>query len=240
MSRLQFDLQPGRTLGQNYTIVSYLGGGWEGEVYKIEEKRTGIVRAAKLFYSRGGVGERALLRYAKKLYNLHTCPIVIKYHHRDTTQIRGRQVEFLVSDLIDGEMLSTFLKQQRGNRLSTFEALHLFYSLVVGVEQIHFQGEYHGDIHSDNIMVKRHGLGFDVRLLDFFDLGRPSRLKMQRDVLFLVDVLYEIIGGANGYRHTDEVVRQIICGRKHSLILKKFSSAGDLRLALENLDWSTV
>ncbi len=239
MVNLQFDLQPGRTLGQNYTIIGYLGGGWEGEVYKIEEKRTGIVRAAKLFYSRGGVGERALLRYAKKLYNLHNCPIVIKYHHRDTTYIRGRQIEFLVSDLIDGEMLSTFLKQQRGNRLSTFEALHLFYSLVVGVEQIHFLGEYHGDIHSDNIMVKRKGLGFDVHLLDFFDLGRPSRVKIQHDVLFLIDVLYEIIGGANGYRQTDNVVKSIICGRKHTLIKKKFRSAGDLRLALENLAWGT-
>ena len=86
-------------------------------------------------------------------------------------------------------------------------------------------------------MVKRQGLGFKVHLLDFFDLGRPSRVKIQHDVLFLIDVLYEIIGGAAGYRQADEVIKDIICGRKHTLIRRKFRSAGDLRLALENLDW---
>ena len=44
-----FDLREGQTLGRNYYVVELLGIGWEGEVYKVEERRTGIVRAAKLF-----------------------------------------------------------------------------------------------------------------------------------------------------------------------------------------------
>ena len=68
MRESQFDLQPGRTLGPNYFIVEFLGGGWEGEVYKVEERRTKIIRAAKLFYFRKGVREAPLLRYATKLH----------------------------------------------------------------------------------------------------------------------------------------------------------------------------
>jgi len=237
MSERAFNLLPERSLGRHYRIVEFLGGGWEGEVYKVEETSTGIIRAAKLFYQRNGVGERALLRYARKLYKLRSCPIVIQYHHRDTATVAGRKLDFLVSDFVDGEMLSTFLKRHFRNRLPTFEALHLLYALCQGVEQIHYMGEYHGDIHSDNIMVKRHGLGFDVRLLDFFDLGRSTKERILGDVIDLVGILYEMIGEADGYRHAPDVIKGIIRGRKHSLIREQFRTAGALRLHLENLDW---
>jgi tRNA A-37 threonylcarbamoyl transferase component Bud32 len=111
--------------------------------------------------------------------------------------------------------------------------------MTIGVEQIHYLGEYHGDIHSDNIIVKRRGLTFDVHLLDFFDLGRPTREKIQYDVYDLISVLYEMIGGPRGYQRAGKDLRQIVMGRKHSLIRKHFRTAGHLRLALENLDWGT-
>ncbi len=239
MTERAFNLLPGRTLGSHYKIIEFLGGGWEGEVYKVEELHTGIVRAAKLFFHRNGVKEEPLLKYARKLYKLRSCPIVIQYHHRDTANVNGRKHDFLVSDFVDGEMLSAYLARQRGKRLSPFEALHLLYALALGVEQIHFMGEYHGDIHSDNIMVKRRGLGFEVHLLDFFDLGRSTRDRIQTDVYDLVAMLYEMIGGAEGYRKAGPVIKGIIRGRKHQLIRERFKMAGHLRLALDNLDWES-
>lgn len=238
MTESMYDLSPGRTLGPHYFIVEFLGSGWEGEVYKVEERRTGIVRAAKLFYRREGMRREPLLRYARKLYKLRTCPIVVQYHHRGIATLKGRSVEFVVSDYIDGEMLSGFLNRQKGKHLTTFEALHLLNALTAGVEQIHFQGEYHGDIHTDNIMVRRRGLGFDVYLLDFFDLGRSTRERIQHDVYDLISVLYEMIGGPVGYRRAGKEIKQIIMGRKHYLIRQRFKTAGDLRLALDNMNWS--
>jgi serine/threonine protein kinase len=232
-----YNLPPGRTLGSNYYVVEFLGGGWEGEVYKVEERRTGIIRAAKLFYPSDRGREAPLLRYARKLYKLRFCSIVTQYHHRDSARISGQNVDFLVSDIADGEMLSSYLERQRKKRLPPFEALHLLYALAIGVEQIHFLGEYHGDIHSDNIMVKRRGLGFDVRLIDFLDLGRSTKDKIQDDVYLLIQLLYEMIGGTDGYRRAGEEMRRIILGRKRSLISRRFKMAGHLRLALENIDW---
>ena len=232
-----YKLTPGRTLGSNYEIMEYLGGGYEGEVYKIVETRTGIIRAAKLFYDRGGKKPRPMLKYARKLYKLRSCPIIIQYHHQDKCRIRGQEVDFLVSDFADGEMLSSYLVRQRGRRLQPFEALHLLYALVLGVEQIHFLGEYHGDIHSDNIMVKRQGLGYEVHLIDFYDLGRTSKEKIQADVFDLIAILHEMIGGKEHYASSPPVIKRIIMGRKQNLIQRRFKMAGHVRLALENLDW---
>ena len=72
-----FELAPGRTLARKYEIVSKLGGGWEGEVYRIREKNTGIGRAAKLFYPERNVRNKAAMAYARKLHSLRNCPLVI-------------------------------------------------------------------------------------------------------------------------------------------------------------------
>nr|MBN2278102.1 protein kinase [candidate division Zixibacteria bacterium] len=238
MTELSYNLSPGRTLGSNYHIIEPLGAGWEGEVYKVQENRTGVIRAAKLFYDREGLKQRPLLRYARKLYKLRLCPIIVQYHHHDTARIKGRNVDFLVSDFFGGEMLSNYLGRRKGARLPLFEALHLIYALALGIEQIHFLGEYHGDIHTDNIMVERYGLGFEVSLLDFLDLGRPTRDKIQEDVISLITILYEMIGGARDYRKNKAILKPIIQGRKRDLLHRQYRNAGDLRLALENLDWN--
>ncbi|HUU44849.1 MAG TPA: serine/threonine-protein kinase, partial [Acidobacteriota bacterium] len=181
-----FDLEPGMTLGRNYFVAGFLGSGWEGEVYKVEERRTGIMRAAKIFFEGRRLRERQMQRYVQKLYRLRNCPIVTQYHHRDIARVGREQVEILVSDFVEGEMLAEFLKRQPGKRLNGFEALHLFHALVMGIEQIHFLREYHGDIHPKNVMIRRKGLAFEVHLLDFFDFGRATAEEIQRDVFDLI------------------------------------------------------
>lgn len=237
MGKPFYNIAPGLTLGRHYYVVEFLGSGWEGEVYKVRERRTGILRAAKVFYDRARVGDAKLRRYANKLFKLRGCPIVTQYHHRDVARVGRRSVEIMVSDFVDGEMLSTYIERQRRKRLPVFESLHLLYDLAHGVEQVHQKGEYHGDIHSDNIMVKRRGLSFEVHLLDFFDLGRSTRDKIQYDVYDLIALFHEMIGGAEVYRTASPAVKRIVMGRKHSLIRRRFKNAGHLRVALENLEW---
>lgn len=232
-----FSLVPGRIIGRNYRILSYLGNGWEGEVYKVEEKQTGIIRAAKLFYKHCYDISKPHIFYAQKLNKLRSCPIIIQYHNQDVVIVRKEKVDFLISEYVNGEVLSEYLKKQRSKRINPFEALHLFYCLVQGVEQIHFQGEYHGDLHTDNIMIKRKGLSFEVKLIDFLHLGRPTKQKIQEDVYDLISVFHEMLGGQKCYKALPANIKSIIMGRKRNLISKKFKMAGHLRIYLENLPW---
>ena len=232
-----YDLKKDQVLGRYYRVLDYLGAGWEGEVYKVEERKTGIIRAAKLFYRRKANGASPHIHYAKKLYKLRACPIAIQYHFHDVIYINKKKVDFLVSDFVDGEVLSSYVARQKSKRLTPFEALHLLFALTQGVEQIHFQGEYHGDIHSDNIMVKKKGLGFEVHLIDLLHLGPPTKAKIQQDVYDLINIFYEMIGGSVGYRQCGQNIKQFVLGRKHGLIRQHFKMAGHLRVYLENLEW---
>ncbi|MCS7034446.1 MAG: protein kinase [Phycisphaerae bacterium] len=233
----RFDLPPGRTVAGKYVIERPLGSGWEGEVYVIRELATGIRRAAKFYYPHRDPKGKAAIVYARKLDALRHCPILLQYHHQEFASIRRKKVTVVISELVEGVKLSEFLARQPRKRLSTFEALHVLYALARGIAPIHALGEYHGDIHDDNIMIRRKGIGFEVKLLDFFDLGKPSKWKINKDVLNLVQVFYTIVGGRERYARQPKVVKDIIRGQKDSLILERFQSAGDIQRHLEQLEW---
>lgn len=232
-----FNFLPGKSVAGKYVVERLLGTGWEGEVYAIAERNTGIRRAAKFYYPHRDPVGKAAITYARKLDALRHCPILMQYHHQEVTYVKRRKVVVVISELVEGQKLSEFLKDQPGGRLSTFEALHVFYTLAKGISPIHARGEYHGDIHDDNIMVRRQGISFEVKLLDFFDLGKPTRAKIQKDVLNLIQVFHTIVGGREHYKEQPRVVKEIIRGLKDSLILERFQSAQDIQRHLENLEW---
>jgi serine/threonine protein kinase len=140
---------------------------------------------------------------------------------------------------VEGELLSAFLRRQRGGRLDPFEAMHLLHALADGIELIHDRGEYHGDLHEDNVLVQRRGLGFDVKLVDMFRWGKPSAANIHEDVIDLVKLFHLAVGGPRRYAQQPQEVKEICRGLRRSLILERFRTAGQLRQYLESLDWSS-
>jgi tRNA A-37 threonylcarbamoyl transferase component Bud32 len=232
-----FNLAAGRSLARKYEVVSRLGTGWEGEVYKIRERSTGIERAAKFFFPQRNPKNRVLTWYAKKLHKLRHCPIVIQYQTQETITFRRQPVTFLVSEYVEGELLSAFLARQPGQRLSVFQALHLLHALAAGIECIHQLREYHGDLHTDNVIVRRYGLGFHLKLVDMFRWEMPKRENIQDDVVDMVKIFHEAMGGARRYARLSREAKAICCGLKRSLILKKFRTTSHLRRYLETMQW---
>ncbi len=232
-----FRLEPGERINGRYQVVELLGEGWEGEVYLVKELSTGIERAAKFFFPHRNPKGRASRHYAKQLHKLRDCGILIHYHTQDEAFLEDRLVTFLVSEFIEGELLSEFVARQPGKRVHPFVALHLLHALAVGMEQVHALGEYHGDLHTDNIIVQRAGLGFELKLLDLLHHDGGKRDHIREDVAQMVELLYEITGGARHYAAMPEAVKRVVCGRKRSLFLKKFRTAGQLKAFLERLDW---
>jgi hypothetical protein len=232
-----FDLQPGRVIGGKYVVDRPLGGGWEGEVYKVVEKRTGIHRAAKLFFPHRNVRDRAVTFYAKKLERLRNCSMVIQYVHTETMRVRGQPVTCLISEYVDGMILRNFLKQQRGQRLTAFQALHLLHAIALGLEEIHQVREYHGDIHEDNILVRRRGIHFDLKILDFYHWGAPTAAHLRDDVADAIRILYDMIGGKRHYASQPAEIKSICRGLRRDLIAKYFPTAKHLRAYLETFEW---
>jgi Protein kinase domain len=232
-----FGLEPGRRLAGKYEVGKLLGTGWEGEVYHVVELGTGIDRAAKVFFPHRNLHDRALNFYARKLDKLKDCPLLIQYHTRDSFQFRRQRIAFLVSEYVQGEPLPSFLARQRGKRLHPFEALHLLHPMVAGLEQIHRAGEYHGDIHSENIIVSRKGLGFNLKLIDFFHWGRRTREHVHDDICSTIRVFYDALGGQKHYRMMPPEVKGICCGLKRTLIARKFPNARRLLEHLSGLAW---
>jgi hypothetical protein len=98
-------------------------------------------------------------------------------------------------------------------------------------------GEYHGDLHADNVMVRRVGLGFEVKLVDLFHWGRRTWEHVHDDVCSAIRIYYDAIGGARLYSGQPPEAKAVCCGLKHSLIWKKFRTASRLRAFLETMEW---
>lgn len=233
----KFDLKPGRILARKYEVISQLGAGWEGEVFLIREVATGIERTAKLFFPQRNPRDKAVKFYAKKLHTLRNCPIVIQYGAQEHITVKGLPVTALISEYVEGELLSQFVARQPGKRLQPFAALHVLHALTCGMECIHSLGEYHGDLHTDNIILQRYGLNFDMKLVDLFQSPSSKRDAIQSDTVDMIHIFYELIGGAKHYAKQPAGVKAICCGLKRSLILKKFRSASQLRRYIETMQW---
>jgi tRNA A-37 threonylcarbamoyl transferase component Bud32 len=232
-----FNFPPGHVLASKYKVLSLLGSGWEGEVYRVQEQGIGVERAAKIFFPQRNRKNRATKFYAKKLHKLRHCPILIQYHTQEQIDFHGISATVLVSEYVEGMLLSRFIKTQPGKRLTPFEGLHLLHALAAGVEEIHRLREYHGDLHDDNIIVKKKGLTFHVKLVDMYNWGAPDANNIRDDVCDLIRIFYDAIGGARFYAGQSQEIKDICCGLKRSLIIRKFRTAGHLRQYLETMTW---
>lgn len=233
----QFNLQPGRVIGGTYVVEGLLGSGWEGEVYKVRERRTDALRAVKVFRPHRNPADRVLTRYARKLEHLRHCDMVIDYHHTERLRWQNEWLTCLVSEYVQGEVLSRFVRR-RGGRMDPVSALHLLHALAKGLAQVHDAGEYHGDLHWGNVLVKRRGIRFQVKVLDFFHWGRPTAAQRRADVCELVRILHDVVGGRSVYARQPQEIKAILRGLRKDLITDRFPTARALVHHLETFDWS--
>lgn len=230
----EFGLSVGRVLGGKYVIEERLGAGVEGEVFKVTEVLTGLHRAIKLYYPDTPNIKNVIARNAILMDKLRGCPLVIHYNSIETIRVKGETISCLISEYVDGERLAAFCNRFRGGRIPHFQALHIVYQLAEGIDFIHSSGEYHGDIHTDNVLIQPRGIFFDLKLVDFHYRGSAKGQGRLNDIFDLARLAYDITGGAPNYQKAPIILKEFCRGLRKDLIRKNFPTAGHILRHLEN------
>jgi predicted Ser/Thr protein kinase len=151
---------PGTLLGDRYRIVSKLGAGGMGEVYRATDLRLGQQVALKFLPQEMAEDPKALARFhnevriARQVAHPNVCRVY------DIGEVEG--IPYLSMEYVDGEDLNSLLR--RIGRLPRDKALEIARKLCAGLAAAHNKGVLHRDLKPGNIMIDGRG---QVLITDF-------------------------------------------------------------------------
>lgn len=159
------EFEPGQILGGRYRILSALGRGGMGVVYKVEQIYLGLELALKTI-DRSSLTDISVRRFqaeAKAVFSLNH-PNIISVHDFGLLE---DQTPFLAMEFVQGESLATRLKR---GPLQTSEAIPMFIQMCMGLAHAHEHSVVHRDIKPGNIMLLDQlspGTEGSIKILDF-------------------------------------------------------------------------
>ncbi len=150
-------LEPGTRLGP-YEIVSPLGAGGMGEVYRAKDTRLGRDVAIKVLPEHLSAQPEVRARFEREART------VSSLNHPNICSLfdvgREGDVDFLVLELVEGETLEARLAR---GRVPTAEALRLGAQIADALDRAHRAGVIHRDLKPSNVMLTKAG----AKLMDF-------------------------------------------------------------------------
>jgi Protein kinase domain len=200
---------PGSIVAGRYRIVSLLGSGGMGEVYRADDVKLEQPVALKFL-------PPALARDPVLLARLHDeVRLGRQVSHPNVCRIydigEAGDAHFVAMEYVDGEDLARLLR--RIGRLAPDKAVELAHGIAAGLAAAHAKGILHRDLKPANVMIDSHGA---ARITDFglalsaddasLDLaGTPAYMapeqlegkpaSVQSDVYALGLVMYEMLTG---------------------------------------------
>src|ERR1700682_3015165 len=151
---------PGTLLGDRYRIVSLLGTGGMGEVYRATDLKLGQPVALKFLPAATADDPAALARFhnevriARQIAHPNVCRVY------DIGEVEG--MAYISMEYVDGEDLHSLLR--RIGRLPSDKALEITRKLCAGLAAAHDKGVLHRDLKPSNIMIDGRG---HVLITDF-------------------------------------------------------------------------
>ncbi len=206
---------PGALVAGRYRIISLLGRGGMGEVYRATDLTLAQPVALKFLPDSGADHQRTLERFhnevrvARQVSHPNVCRVY------DVGEADG--MAYISMEYVDGEDLASLL--QRIGRLPSDKALEIARKICAGVAAAHDKGVIHRDLKPANIMLDKRG---NVVVMDFglaavasqlsgseARSGTPAYMAPEQlrgeevtarsDIYALGMVLYEIFTGKRAY-----------------------------------------
>ncbi len=133
-------LEAGTRLG-HYEVVSSLGAGGRGEVYRAKDTKLGREVAIKLLLEEVSQDAERLARFERE------ARVLASLNHNNIASLhafeRDGDTSFLVMELVEGETLADRIKR---GAIPVDEALPLFLQIAEGLEAAHEKGVIHRDL----------------------------------------------------------------------------------------------
>jgi Tol biopolymer transport system component len=154
-------MAPGRQFG-SYTIVSLVGAGGMGEVYRARDTKLGRDVALKVLPQVFAGNADRINRFEREAL------LLASLNHPNIAIIHGIEeadgVRALVLELIEGPTLADRIAQATGRALEIDEALTIARQIADALQVAHDHGVIHRDLKPANIKVRPDGT---VKVLDF-------------------------------------------------------------------------
>ncbi len=145
---------------ENYKIISVLGEGGMGIVYKALDMKLERFVALKILSSQAAVNPQFIERFKREARNqakLTHPNIVPVYGFTDDNGLLGIVMEF-----IEGETLERVIYRKK--QMDPTESLDILKQILQGVGYAHSKGFIHRDIKPSNVIISKEGV---VKIMDF-------------------------------------------------------------------------
>lgn len=154
------ELEPGTVLAGRYEILSVLGTGGMGSVYKARDRELDRFVALKVIRPELARNAAIVDRFKQELRLSH------KVTHRNVVRMydlsEDAGMRFVTMELVAGRDLRSIL-EERG-KLPVDEAADVLQQICFALETAHNEGILHRDLKPQNVMVEEHGR---VVVMDF-------------------------------------------------------------------------
>jgi serine/threonine protein kinase/tetratricopeptide (TPR) repeat protein len=212
-------LEAGTVLGNRYEVMSLLGEGGMGAVYKVRDRELDRLVALKIIRRELAQNSDVLHRFKQELI------LARKVTHRNVIRIfdlgEADGVKFITMDYIEGRDLKSLIRER--GKFGPKEAKQIIVQVCNALEVAHAEGVIHRDLKPQNIMVDEQG---KVSVMDFgiarsMELGggmtqtgaligtpeymspeqaKGEHLDARSDLFSLGVVFYELLTGNSPYK----------------------------------------
>ena len=193
-------VRPGSIIDDRYELISHLGSGGFGVVYKAKQLTTGqlvAVKVARMLDEKQSSGVAARFKREMDVVADLSHPNIV--HMIDAGQLPDKRL-FVVLELIRGITLSELL--HREGPMEPSEAKHLMMQVLDALCSAHDRGVIHRDLKPANIMVTHVGARRNALVVDF---GIATFTHGTRDASYQSLTPVGAVGGTPSYMAPEQL-----------------------------------